>query len=127
MGVITRSRASLWTADAIALAAHLLMDSRAPDEWRGQGEAYCKELYPRLQRLMNSQHVGLGERVVDRWRLSLRRLPEPERHLRGVARPRDRWRLRRQARSKGWVLGCRNEAFHSRAQRHGTPLLPPRR
>src|SRR5277367_6951598 len=38
-----------------------------------------------------------GERVVDRWRPPSRRLHEPERRLRGVARPRDRWRLRRQA------------------------------
>jgi hypothetical protein len=63
LGKITASRASLWTTQAANLVAPLLMDSREPDEWRGQGEVYCKELYPRLQSLMNAQHKGLGARV----------------------------------------------------------------
>ncbi len=63
LGKISASRASLWTAQAANLAGPLLMDSRAAEDWIGQGEAYCIQLYPRLERLMNSQHKGLGARV----------------------------------------------------------------
>jgi hypothetical protein len=63
LGKISPSRASLWTAEAANLATRLLMDSRAPDDWIGQGEAYCKQLYPSLQSRMNADHKGLGARV----------------------------------------------------------------
>jgi hypothetical protein len=63
LGRISASRASLWTAQAATDAVRLQLDSKDAEDWIGMGELFCTELYPRLQRMLNTRHKGLGARV----------------------------------------------------------------